>query len=95
VHDYSPQIICIAESWCTSNVGDAELHLKGYDLFCNDRQSGVGGGVLLYISRDLAAVPCKALNDVGFDNSLWCVIPLSGNDKLLVGGLVQGSIIFH
>ena len=73
--------------WCTSNVGDAELHLQGYSLFRNDRQTGVGGGVLLYISENLAAVPCKALNDVGFDDSLWCIIPPSNNDKLLVGVL--------
>ena len=46
----------------------------------------MGGGVLLYISENLAAVPCKALNDVSFDNSLW---PLSTNDKLLVGVLYR------
>jgi len=76
VGDHSPQLIGIAESWCTSNVGDAELHLQSYSLIRNDCQSGVGGGVLLYISENLAAVPCKALTDVGFDNSLWYVIPL-------------------
>jgi len=31
-------------------------------MFRNDRQSGVGGGVLLYIHQDLAAVPCKELD---------------------------------
>ena len=68
-------------------MGDTELHLQGYNLFRNDRKSGVGGGVVLYIHKDLAAVPCKVLNDVGFDNSLWYTIPLSNNDKLLVGVL--------
>jgi len=53
-------------------------------LFCNDRQSVVSGGVLLYIAQDLAAVPCKVMNGVDLDNSLWCMIPLPNNDKLLV-----------
>jgi len=89
VFEYSPRIIGIAESWCTNDVGDAQLHLQGYNMFRNDRQSGVGGGVLLYIHQDLAAVPCKELNDVGFDNSLWYTISLPNNDELLAGVLYR------
>ena len=37
----------------------------------------------------MAAVPCKALNDVGFDNSLWYTISVHNNDKLLVGVLYR------
>ena len=87
VYQHSPQIIGIAESWCNNDVGDAELHLQGYNLFCDDHQSGVGGGVMLYIHEGLPAVLRKVLNDVGFDNSLWYTISLSDNDKLLVGAL--------
>ena len=54
--DHSSQIIGITESWCTSDVGDAELHLQRYCLFRYDWQSGVGDGVLLYISENLATV---------------------------------------
>ena len=71
VYQHSPQIIAIAESWCNSDVGDAELHLQGYNLVHDDRQSGVGDSVMLYIHEELPVVPCKLLNDVGFDNSLW------------------------
>ena len=81
--------IGIAESWCNSEVGDAELHLQGYNLLRDDRQSGVGGGVMLYIHEELPAVPCKGLNDVGFDNSLWYTISLTNNDMLLVGVLYR------
>jgi len=70
VYVHSPLIIRIAESWCTRNVGDAQLHLQGYNLFWNDRQT---------IHQDLAVVPCKALNDVGFDNLLWSTISLPNN----------------
>ena len=66
-------------------MGDAELHLGGYSLFCNDRLTGPGGGVMLYVYSELSAVPCKVLNKVGFENSLWYLISLSTTDNLLVG----------
>jgi len=85
VYQHSPEIIGIAETWCTNEVGNAELHLQGYDLFRNDRVCGVGGGVMLYVRSDLSAIPCSTLNDVGFDNSTWRILPLSDNEKLLIG----------
>jgi len=33
VYDHSSQIIGIAESWFSSNVVDAELHIQSYDSF--------------------------------------------------------------
>ena len=65
VYQHSPKIIGIAETWCTNEVGDAELHLKGYDLFRNDCVCGVRGGLMLYVRLDLSAIPCSTLNDVG------------------------------
>ena len=85
VNDHSPLIIGIAESWCNSSIGDAELCLDGYNLFRNDRLSGVGGGVVLYVHSSLSATPCKVLSEVGFKNSLWCQITLSSTEILLVG----------
>ena len=32
----------------------------------------------------LSAVPCRVLSDVGFENSLWCLITLSSSEVLLV-----------
>ena len=58
-------------------------------MFRDDCQSGVGGGVMLYIHEGLPAVPCKVLNNVCFDNSLWYTISLTDNDKLLVGILYR------
>ena len=85
IDQYSPKIIGIAETWCSNTVGDVELYLQGYNLFRNDRILGPGGGVILYIHSDLTAVPCKVLNEVGFENSLWYLISLTLTDKLLVG----------
>jgi len=85
VNNHSPLIIGIAESWCTSLINDAEVSLNSYNLFRDDRKSGVGGGVLLYVHSSLLAVPCRVLSNVGFENSLWCLVTLSSSEILLVG----------
>ena len=41
--------------------------------------------LLLYVHSELSPVPCVKLNEAGVDNSIWCTIPLSNTDKLLVG----------
>ena len=33
VHDHAPQIIGLAESWCSSSVDDAEVYLKWLQPF--------------------------------------------------------------
>ena len=43
VQQHCPKLIGVAETWCSDNVSDAELHLQGYDLFCDDRLTGIGG----------------------------------------------------
>ena len=50
-------------------MSDAEC--EEYNLFCNYCLMGIRGGVMLYILSQFLAIPCKALNEVGFDNSLW------------------------
>jgi len=52
VKQHCPKVIGIAETWCSDNISDAELHLQGYDLFRDDRLTGVGGGVALYVHSD-------------------------------------------
>ena len=84
VYDHSPLIVGIAESRCTSSIGDAELCINGYNLFSDNRPTGVGGGVVLYVHSSLSAIPCKVLSDVCFENSLWCLVRLSSTEVLLV-----------
>lgn len=49
------QVICLTESWLTSNISESQTELDGYHQFRNDRQDSTGkskgGGVLVYISR--------------------------------------------
>jgi len=37
VHDLSPYIIGVTESWANSDILDSELTLDGYDMFRKDR----------------------------------------------------------
>ena len=47
VHDHAQQII---EFWFASSIDDTEVYLNGYNLFHDDRPSGIGGGVLQYFT---------------------------------------------
>ena len=45
---YSPDIICVVESWLDSNISDQEISLQGYSIFRLDK-SRHGDGILLFI----------------------------------------------
>ena len=49
------------------------------------KQSGCGGGVLLYIHCSLNFTLCDYLNDLYIMDSLWGTIELTPNETLLVG----------
>ena len=54
-------------------------------MYHKDRSTGMGGGVLLYIHESLLATPVLSLNNVGFDDSVWCSLPLGGCGNMLIG----------
>ena len=43
-----PNIVCIVETWLSSDILDKEIHLPGYQLLRLDRNRH-GGGILLYV----------------------------------------------
>ena len=43
-----PHIVCIVETWLSSDISDVELFLTGYQLFRFDRNQH-GGGILMYV----------------------------------------------
>ena len=45
-------VLSINETWLDGSIGDAELHIEGYDIIRNDRNR-LGGGVALYITNKL------------------------------------------
>jgi len=88
---YTPYIIEITETWCKDLVGDAELHLKDYNLFHCDRNSAPGGRVLLYVQVSLSAVTCESLTALNIKDSVWCTVTLRGNEKMLIGVVYRSS----
>ena len=82
---HSPKIIAITESWCNESINDSEIHLDNYKVYRSDKQSGRGGGVLLYIHCSLNFTPCGNINNLGISDSFWGTIKLTSKETLLVG----------
>ena len=59
--------------------------MENYKLYRKDRESGSGGGVLLYIHNSLPSIICQALSNLEIQESLWCLVTLNRADVLLVG----------
>ena len=53
VEDIDRHIIGITESWANTDITDAELGLTGYVMFRRDRIGRRGGGVILYMLKNL------------------------------------------
>ncbi|XP_072040364.1 uncharacterized protein [Amphiura filiformis] len=88
IDDLKPDVIGVTESWCNSTIMDSEAAFDNYVMFRLDKDSpsGRGGGVILYIHESLSAVACHEINNSNdFNSSVWCLIELERNEKLLVG----------
>ena len=59
-----PDVIALTETWTNSNISDDFLHIDGYELVArNDRvdtDRGRGGGVLVYVAKELYAWKVEA-----------------------------------
>ena len=51
----------------------------------NIQECAKGGGILLYVSNNLESNYCSKLNIPTFNDSIWCIVNLHKNIKLLVG----------
>ncbi|MEW8548554.1 MAG: reverse transcriptase family protein [Candidatus Thiodiazotropha sp.] len=80
-----PLVIGITETWLNSDVRDAEIDLNDYELFRCDRVDGKGGGSLLYVHNCFQTLDCNEINDIGFQESVWRIVNLNQENKLLVG----------
>ena len=71
-----PDIIFGTESWLTSEVKDNEVFPPGYNIFRNDRETTVGGGVFLGINSDFI---CSSQPELGTDCEIvWAKIQIHG-----------------
>jgi len=74
----------VSESWAHDRVSDAELSLRGYDLYRCDRPSGHrGAGVLLYVKSSLSSV--QFVTRANFPEQVWCKLIVESGSELLVG----------
>ena len=48
-----PDIICVVETWLSSDISDSELEITNYQIFRRDRDRH-GGGVLMYVHSSFA-----------------------------------------
>ena len=63
-------IICITETWLTSDIPDSALSYSNFVLFRNDRTVSIGGGVCILVNKNIF---CKRLIEFPNPNieSLW------------------------
>jgi hypothetical protein len=69
-------IIGIAESWLTDSIEQAEVAIDGYKTFRKDRsevKTGKGGGVILYVKKEILMCECVFLNKAKLE-SVWSKI---------------------
>ena len=85
VHKHKPKIIGITESWCNSDVTNAEISFEHYNLYRCDKKAKSGGGVLLYIHNSLTCFTCNDLDILEINDAVWVIISLTKANKLLVG----------
>jgi len=65
---YNPDVLCITETFATSNYNDLFFHLPGYFLLRQDRIVRGGGGIILYIRNGLSY---QLDSSVAHSSGLW------------------------
>ena len=65
-----------------------EHNIHGYNTICNSSQPLIHG-VCVFVKSSLHAYKDNVLCSVEYSESVWCQVPLSGNDCLILG------VIYH
>ena len=82
VSELNPDIIGITEVWQKD-----KFSIRGYHpAFRKDRpEKQIGGGVLLLARDHLEVLECQEMNEDPFEDSVWCIVKTSKQDKTLIG----------
>ena len=51
--NYPVPFLAVAETWIKPHITDAQINIKGYQVFRSDRKVSQHGGVLLYINDNI------------------------------------------
>ena len=55
--------VAIVESWLRPEIADAQINITGFNVFRQDREKTLHGGVLLYINDKLVVDKYDTFND--------------------------------
>lgn len=84
-----PDIICITETWASSEITNAELSITGYEIKRNDREHRRGGGCLVYVKPNLNVVVEEGMTYTEGTETLW--IKINAARELILLGVCYRS----
>ena len=58
--------------------------IDGYNMFRVDKKSCKGGGLIMHIHDKLKSSYCTDMMNIGFNESLWCVVEAE-EGKFMIG----------
>ena len=82
VHEEKPYVIGITETWGNSKIENSEISFEGFQTFRKERKDRIGGGVLLYIRKDIKAVRREMFEHIEAE-TIWCEIFIGGEGTLI------------
>jgi len=83
-----PDIVALTEINPKFGEPNLQLSIQGYNIFCNASLPHKRG-VCIFVNSNIPAFKDDVLCSSVYSESIWCRIPLSGNDCLLLG------VIYH
>ena len=75
----------LTETWTICDTENC-FNIAAYNFVCRSRESGIGGGVALYVADDISFYVINDLNVEG--------IPVSVFIELYQFGMIIGSVVF-
>ena len=85
------KLACITETW-SKEWNEAKFEIDGFDCYKKHRLDGrKGGESMIYVNKELKSYPCREMENVQGDDTLWCWVKISGKDRILVGCIYRSS----
>ena len=82
INKLKPHLVAITEVWQKEYFGLPDYH----PAFRKDRPDGQsGGGVMLLVHGSINVLDCPEMNSHEFEESVWCILCPSKNERVLVG----------
>ena len=75
----------ITEAWCTSETTNDSLKIDNYNLFRGDRETGRGGGTLIYTEKSLGVTQFSNSTLSQLSDSVWVQIKVARSKPILMG----------